>query len=556
MGGLGFLGAALSGFGGGSIGAAVVHLLLDSKGFTTGLAKSEAQLKGSTSKMGSALSGLGPTFALVGAAAVAGIGVAAVKAFEESDAAIQQTNAVLKSTEGIAGVTAAQVGNLAAKMQSLTTYSDEEVRSAENLLLTFTKIGSDIFPETTQAVLDMSTALGQDLKSSSLQLGKALNDPVGGITALKRAGVSFEPTQITLIKHLAETNRLSEAQHLILQEVATEFQGSAKAATKTFSGQMKQLGNQVDDFLEVLGELIVAVGKQLIPVLKDAVDFLGDIVPVLEKGADAMKAFTDAIPDPVKVSFGKALKENFLPGVSIFKALTGGAEETDTAMKNLSESDALHMFEEGKTLAEDFADKIGFLGIHTKTTGEAFAGASRKVHRFAGMTKEALDTFKTDVKKSFSDAVTSMSGFTAKWAFTARSFRHQIDQMRAKARTMRDDLHEFAGLKAIPEKFQAWLLQQGPDAVHAFVRNSAAGRTAIVQDWRTIEGNVKSNESAIDKVTRKLGNVKTAVGDLNGTRANIEINVQYSATGNAGPGPFDRAVIDAVSSQLIHGGQT
>lgn len=126
--------------------------------------------------------------------AVVGFGVASVKAFSEAEDGIAQTNAVLKSTKGVAGVTAKAVDDLASSLQSVTKFSDEEVRSAENLLLTFTKIGKDIFPEVTKTVLDMSTALGQDLKSSSVQLGKALQDPVLGITALRRVGVCIRIT--------------------------------------------------------------------------------------------------------------------------------------------------------------------------------------------------------------------------------------------------------------------------------------------------------------------------------------------------------------------------
>lgn len=276
--GLGFLGAALSGFGGGSVGGAVVHLLLDTKQFDAGLKSSEAKLTGASTSMGSRLKTLGPAMAAVGAAAAIGIGVKAVQAFNESEQAIAQTNAVLKSTGGIAGVTGAQVTNFAERMQQLTTFSDEEVRSAENLLLTFTKIGKDVFPETTQAVLDMSTALGQDLKSSSIQLGKALNDPVKGVTALQRVGVALTAEQRDQIATMVEQNDLLGAQKVILGEVATEFGGSAKAAAKTFGGQLKILANQFNDVLEVLGKFVVSIGRQLIPVIKS-------IVPVLQFAA-------------------------------------------------------------------------------------------------------------------------------------------------------------------------------------------------------------------------------------------------------------------------------
>jgi len=277
--GLGFLGAALSGFGGGSVGGAVVHLLLDSRQFDAGLKSSEAKLTGASTSMGSRLKTLGPAIAAVGAAAAIGIGVKAVQAFNESEQAIAQTNAVLKSTGGVAGVTGGQVTKLASELQKLTTFSDEEVRSAENLLLTFTKIGSDIFPETTKAVLDTATALGKDLNSTAIMVGKALNDPIKGLLSLTRAGVQFTQQQKDQIKTLVESGKVTEAQTLILGELNTQMGGSAVAAGKTFAGQMKILANQLDDVLEVLGKFIVSLGKALLPVIKA-------LVPLLKFAAD------------------------------------------------------------------------------------------------------------------------------------------------------------------------------------------------------------------------------------------------------------------------------
>ena len=64
-----------------------------------------------------------------------------------------QLNAVLKSTAGVAGVTAQAADDLAKSLEGVTNFDDEAVLSAENLLLTFTKIGKDIFPQTTETVL-------------------------------------------------------------------------------------------------------------------------------------------------------------------------------------------------------------------------------------------------------------------------------------------------------------------------------------------------------------------------------------------------------------------
>ena len=143
-------------------------------------------------------------FAVAGAAATA-FGVLSVKAFMESEDVMKQTEAVLKSTGGVAGVSAKQVSDLAASLQKVTKFSDETVQSGENLLLTFTSIGSDIFPQATETMLDMSQALGQDVKSSAVQLGKALQDPILGVTALRRVGVNFSEAQQDVIKNLVET---------------------------------------------------------------------------------------------------------------------------------------------------------------------------------------------------------------------------------------------------------------------------------------------------------------------------------------------------------------
>lgn len=210
--------------------------------------------------------------AVAAGAAVAGLtafAIKSVKAFNESQKVLAQTNAVLKSTKGIAGVTAKQVSNLASKFQLLTTYSDEQIQSAENLLLTFTKINSKVFPQATETVLDMSTALGQDLKSSAIQLGKALQDPILGVTALRRVGVNFGDAEKKVITQMVKAGKTMKAQQYILKELRTEFGGSARAAGKTFAGQLAILGNQFDDLKEKIGRAILTAIAPFIKQLTD-----------------------------------------------------------------------------------------------------------------------------------------------------------------------------------------------------------------------------------------------------------------------------------------------
>jgi len=232
----------------------------DTSGFSRGLGEARNQLGQVSQQSNSMLGGLakfGIAAGVAGALFVAGIGVASVAAASAHEQAVTRLNAVLKSTHGIAGVTADSALELAAALQKTTQYSDEDVLSAENLLLTFTNIGKDIFPEATSVILDMSTALGQDLKSSSVQLGKALQDPVEGVTALKRVGVNFSDAQRDMIKQMVASGNVMGAQKFILKELQTEFGGAAAAAGNTFAGKMAQAKNALDDAFETIGGVLL-----------------------------------------------------------------------------------------------------------------------------------------------------------------------------------------------------------------------------------------------------------------------------------------------------------
>ena len=84
--------------------------------------------------------------------------------------------------------------------RKLSGVDDEAIASAENLILTFKNVrnvageGNQIFDRAALAALDLSKAAGGafgDLPTTAKQLAKALNDPVRGMTALGRAGVTF-----------------------------------------------------------------------------------------------------------------------------------------------------------------------------------------------------------------------------------------------------------------------------------------------------------------------------------------------------------------------------
>ena len=179
---------------------------------------------------------------LIGLAA-AGALAYAIKQGLDSLASIQkegaQTAAVLKSTAGAAGQTIDEITARSQKWSAAIGVNEEDVQHLQNVLLTFTNIGPTIFDDTTTAALNLSQALGQDLQSSAIQLGKAINDPIKGMTALRRVGVSFTQEQVDQVKAMVKTGKTLDAQRLILKELNTEFGGSAEAFGKTAAGQFE-----------------------------------------------------------------------------------------------------------------------------------------------------------------------------------------------------------------------------------------------------------------------------------------------------------------------------
>ena len=296
------------------------------------------------SSLSTGLVGLGRT--LVGIFAGYQIGRFFMSSAEEAgkaEAAVAQLNAVLKSTGNAAGLTANEILKLSKELQRETAFGDEAVTSAQSLLLTFTNIKKDIFPQATRTILDMSVALGQDLSSSAVQLGKALQDPILGVTALRRVGVNFNTSQTEMIKKMVETGRAAEAQAYILKELSTEFGGSAQAELQSYTGKVKQMQNTWGDFKEV-------VGNALIPSFE----------AILTGFATITQAGTDA-GESVARTFGIKLKSAFLGFGALVTSLNPFSENFGKAGFEKLIGDIVDMENEDIKKFKDAQDKLANL---------------------------------------------------------------------------------------------------------------------------------------------------------------------------------------------------
>jgi len=221
---------------------------------------------------------LGVTAPLLALAAVG------VRAWDQQEQAIAQVNAGLKATGNAVGFTSDQLQKMATDLQGVTLFGDEAVlKDVTAQLLTFTNIANEQFERTQKAALDLATRLDGDLKSASIQLGKALNDPVANLSALSRSGIQFSTDQKKVINSLVKTNQLAKAQTIILDELEKQYGGSAEAAAKAGLGPFKQLGNILGDLSEDFGAII---GEALLPFvqkIKEAAERFRDLSPETKK---------------------------------------------------------------------------------------------------------------------------------------------------------------------------------------------------------------------------------------------------------------------------------
>ncbi len=254
---------------------------------------------------------------LAGAALGAAIRTATDE-FKQATRVQAQTQAVIKATGGAANVTADQVDALSKSLLNVSGVDDEVIKQGANIILTFKGIhdevgaGNDIFTRATKDVLDISTVFGTDLRSSAVQLGKALQDPAKGLTALRRSGISFSADQQKLIKALVATGQVLTAQKIVLRGVETQVGGTAAAVGRTLPGRLNILRERAKN---ALGEYVrrISESKKATDTFVSGKNQLGEVASALKEIAQA----TLSVASSAKSLFGA------LGGRSLISVFTG-----------------------------------------------------------------------------------------------------------------------------------------------------------------------------------------------------------------------------------------
>lgn len=234
-------------------------------------------------------------------AALGGVSLHLADVQAKAEAKVQQA---LKTTNQTVGYNFRQLTDYASELQGKTIFGDETILAKSTArLLAFTNITGENFKRTQALALDLATALEMDLGSASLQLGKALSDPLTKLSSLSRAGITFSEEQTAVIKQLAKTGELAKAQAMILDELEKKFGGQAEAAARTGLGAVQQLKNAWGDFLEQIGAAIMPFATKVAGALSTVVQMLQSMSPAIVVVAGLVAAV-----GPLSLGIGAVIK--------------------------------------------------------------------------------------------------------------------------------------------------------------------------------------------------------------------------------------------------------
>ena len=307
-------------------------------GMTASVAKSNKGFTVLRGAIGTALGGAAIGGIYAGAKAIKSFATGSIQAAVEARKADDRIKAIATSM-GILntnlGGSTQRITDFASSLQLTPGVSDEVIKQGQALLLTFKNVADSagesggMFDRATAAAIDLSAAGFGSVEGSSRQLGKALQDPIKGLTALGRSGVTFTNAEKEKIKTLTESGKVLEAQTIIMKAVETQVGGTA-AATMTAGDRMRVA---FDEFQETVGKAVLPavekiqlfIADKVVPALEKFVEYVKtNIVPIVAAGFDKVRSVIATIT-PVFVSIIQKVMELSPLLIALIVPITAGA---------------------------------------------------------------------------------------------------------------------------------------------------------------------------------------------------------------------------------------
>lgn len=476
---------------------------LDSVAFKKGMTEAERELVVAQKRMikqGEQLQQVGKNMATFITLPLAGLAAKGIKEAQETAQAMAQVNAVLDSMGPVAGRTAEQLQKAADAMELKSLYeADEILRKVTPTLLQFGKISGEVFDRAQQAVVDYASRSGKDLQAVSIAFGKALNDPIKGLTALGRVGITFTDAQKKNIKAMVDGGKTAQAQAFILGELEKKFKGAAEAAQNT--DPLNKLNDAFNQMAEAVGTKLLPLIPPITNAIVNLLDKFSSLSPETQKWA-MYAAAAAAAAGPLVFVFGSLLKV-LAPVLPLLlklgpagtaagagaTAAAGGATALGTAILPLAALIG------GVYLAYKNWDKIA----------PYIEGVSKRTQDFVTKTNGWLKSIQDEAAK-----LDKQTGVPSKQVFF-KSIQDQVSATWAKWNSF--DLADWATrMDGHIARFAQGAWRSFEDMVNranaAFARLIAGARESLINKFESIKTGIKEK---VDQITGFFRNMYIAV---------------------------------------------
>jgi hypothetical protein len=318
-----------------------LNILGDTSDLVKSLGVAQKETSSASDKMKKGFKIAAAAVAAAGAAVVA-FGAKAIMAGEAASTANARIEQINKSM-GLFGNSVGEVNNrlikYAEKTARATGLDTNSIKATQAKLLTFKELAQSAdevngaFDRATKAAIDLAAAGFGSAETNAAQLGKALQDPIKGLAALSKSGVTFTEVEKERIKTLVESNKVGEAQTLVLEAIEKQVGGTAEATANAtdkirvgFTQVQERIGLALLPAFEKLTQFILekvfpTFEKKVLPIFQKINDFLQEIfVPfiteVFTERLGLLKAAWDTLTGTIKDN-----QANFEPLLTLFKSV-------------------------------------------------------------------------------------------------------------------------------------------------------------------------------------------------------------------------------------------
>jgi phage-related protein len=292
-----------------------ISLPIVSKFDPTGVRQAEGALGGFGKNLGKIAAGVGAAFSV---GAIFNFAKSAMLAAEEAQAVNNILVKVAENTLPLGtniGAATDRMIKFADAQEVLLGVDGELIKSTQAKLLGFASLTSSagevggVFDRSLSASFDLATARGKDVGAMSTALGKALEDPIGGLGGLTKAGIIFSDSQKEVIAGLEESGDRLGAQEFILSAIEAKYGGAAEAGAKGSA----RLANAMENLMETAGEPLLGIFANLVTTLQPVLELVGTQL------ADAFTQMGPILNDVIALL--PSLIQSFMPVIPIIGEL-------------------------------------------------------------------------------------------------------------------------------------------------------------------------------------------------------------------------------------------